>query len=386
MIGGNLLGQGGYGCVFHPAILCKKRKKKINKEKFVTKIQRKNKSSTNEFDISRKIKKIPFYKNYFVPVDHQCNINIQALNIDTEDFNRCETFKKSDNSKYVSMQLRKINGVEMIDYIKDFHKRTFFLKNITNSYGHLLIGIKNLADNGIIHFDLKFQNIMYSFDSNLPLIIDYGLSIDITKVREKLTQYFYTSGIYTPWCLEIHLLNYLLNNNPNPTKIELNELAYRFLYGDEDLPNGNKSILQQFSKQFIDNYFKLCKKQLLSYMNLTFEKKIEKILKSFKTWDNYSLSIAFLNLLKPLFKMQEGFKKSALMIFWTKLLLENIHPNPEKRNSIENTIVMFNKFFFENHDYSFDTIKKSINNNKNVISNMNKLKIDTEKMASIIQK
>ena len=227
---------------------------------------------------------------------------------------------------------------------------------------------------------------MYSFESNLPLIIDYGLSIDITKVKEKLTQYFYTSGIYTPWCLEIHLLNYLLNNNPNPTKIELNELAYRFLYGDEDLPDGNKTILLQFSKKFIDNYFKLCEKQLLSYMNLTFEKKVEKILKSFKTWDNYALSIAFLHLLKPLFKMEEGFKKSALMIFWTQLLLENIHPNPEKRNSIENTIIMFNKFFFENHDYSFDTIKKSINNNKNVISNMNKLKIDTKKMASIIQK
>ena len=28
MIGGNLLGQGGYGCVFHPAVLCQNRKKK----------------------------------------------------------------------------------------------------------------------------------------------------------------------------------------------------------------------------------------------------------------------------------------------------------------------------------------------------------------------
>ena len=84
--------------------------------------------------------------------------------------------------------------------------------------------------------------------------------------------------------------------------------------------------------------------------------------------------------------MNTKYKKSALMIFWSELLLENIHPNPEKRNSVENTIIMFNKFFFENHDYTFDTIKKSINKNKNVISNMNKLKIDTKKMASIIQK
>lgn len=386
MIGGNLLGQGGYGCVFHPAVLCEKRKKKIDKDKYVTKIQRKNNSATSEFEISQKIKKIPYYKNYYVPIDHQCNVDIHTLMIDTEDFNKCETFKKENKQKYVSMQLKKINGVDMIDYIRDFYKRTFFLKNITNSYGHLLIGIKNLADNDIVHFDLKFQNIMYSFESNLPLIIDFGLSIDMTKVSEKLTQYFYTSGIYTAWTLEIHLLNYLLNNNPNPTKVELKELAYRFLYGDEDLPDGNKTLLQQFSKKFIDNYFKECEKQLLSYMDLTFEKKIEKILKSFKTWDNYALSMAYLHLLKPLFKMEEGFKTSALMIFWTQLLLENIHPNPEKRNSIENTIIMFNKFFFENHDYTFNTIKKSINNNKNVISNMNKLKIDTKKMASIIRK
>lgn len=386
MIGGNLLGQGGYGCVFHPAILCENRKKKNDKEKFVTKIQQKNSAATSEFEISQKIKKILLYNIYYIPIDHQCNVDIHAINIDTEDFNKCETFKRTNNPKYVSMQLKKINGVDMIDYIKDFHKRTFFLKNITNSYGHLLIAIKKLADNGIVHFDLKFTNIMYSFESNLPLIIDFGLSIDISKVKEKLTQYFYTTGIYPAWSLEIHLLNYLLNQNPNPTKVELKELAYRFLYGDEDLPNGNTTILQQFSPKFIDNYLKACETQLLSYINLPLEKKIEKILKSFKTWDNYSLSMAYLHLLKPLFKMEEGFKKSALMTFWTQLLLENIHPNPEKRNSIENTSIMFNKFFFENHDYTFDTIKQSIKNNKNVISNMNKLKIDTEKMASIIQK
>ena len=384
MIGGNLLGQGGFGCVFHPAILCKKNKKKP--EEYVTKIQRKNASAINEYEISKKIKKINYYDNYFAPIESQCNVDVKSLTINPDDFNQCNIFKKESDNKFMSMQIKKIHGVDMTDYMRDFHKRTFFLKNITNSYGHLLIAIKNLIDNGIIHFDLKFPNIMYSFEDNLPLIIDFGLSIDITKIRENLTQYFYTPGIYTPWSLEIHLLNYLLHRNQNPSKAELKELAYTFIYGDEESSDGNKAILQQFSNKFVEQFLHECEKQLYTYIKLPFQKKIEKILKSFKTWDNYALSMAFLYILKPLFKMNAKYKKSALMIFWSELLLENIHPNPEKRNSVENTIIMFNKFFFENHDYTFDTIKKSINKNKNVISNMNKLKIDTQKMASIIQK
>ena len=113
---------------------------------------------------------------------------------------------------------------------------------------------------------------MYSFEDNLPLIIDFGLSIDITKIREKLTQYFYTPGIYTPWALEIHLLNYLLHRNQNPSKAELKELAYSFLYGDEE-SDGNKAILQQFSNKFIEQFLHECEKELYSYIKLSFQKK-----------------------------------------------------------------------------------------------------------------
>ena len=55
-----LLNQGGYGCVYHPAIKCENGKnKKIIKEKaseYISKIQFDDKSSRNEIEISKLLK------------------------------------------------------------------------------------------------------------------------------------------------------------------------------------------------------------------------------------------------------------------------------------------------------------------------------------------
>ena len=62
-----IIGQGTYGCVYRPNIDCQT--KKIDSKQFLSKIQRKDKTSKNEIVIGKKIISLPKniyrFKTYF---------------------------------------------------------------------------------------------------------------------------------------------------------------------------------------------------------------------------------------------------------------------------------------------------------------------------------
>ena len=61
-----LLSQGGYGCVYHPALTCSG--KAESTEKNVSKLQRKDWASKNEIEIGKMIKQIKNYRSFFLPI------------------------------------------------------------------------------------------------------------------------------------------------------------------------------------------------------------------------------------------------------------------------------------------------------------------------------
>ena len=83
MIGGKLLSEGGYGCVFHPEVNCEG--KEMQNKEFVTKIQQKDFSAENEIKIGKILKEKyenrndkPLINN-FVPVISSCPIKMSKL-------------------------------------------------------------------------------------------------------------------------------------------------------------------------------------------------------------------------------------------------------------------------------------------------------------------
>ena len=83
MIGGKKIAEGGYGCVFHPAINCKARDTK--NKKFISKLQFNDFSSKNEINIGEYLKdklkndKDDALNNHFAPVLSSCNIGKSKL-------------------------------------------------------------------------------------------------------------------------------------------------------------------------------------------------------------------------------------------------------------------------------------------------------------------
>lgn len=357
----NLLSEGGFGCVYHPGFDCKG--KLLETKEFVSKIQKYNKSAVNEIKISNILKTVNGYKNYFAIIVKSCPIDVG--NIKNSIRNECSLLKKK-NDKFILMKLHYITGDLFINYLVHNKNNNENINNIINNYNHLLSAIDIMITKKVVHFDIKNENIMFNTIMKIPIILDFGISIDVNSFNYKsLKDFFY---IYAPeyyiWPLEVHYLSYLLNENNEPTPIELLDLVNRYV--------DNNKTLKIFSSEFKEKFKKSCNNQLLKYNNIKYAERIKLILDFWKTWDNYSLSNVYLRYISYI--SGSTFTNNSFIVFFSQMLLQNIHPNPKKRLSIFDTIQTFNKFLndrdFKNMLMYTDIISIiSDNTNKDILKN-----------------
>ena len=151
------------------------------------------------------------------------------------------------------------------------------------TYKYLLYSILKLINAGIIHFDIKIDNILYGKINNLPFIIDFGIAIPFNKISNKLIkEYFYR---YSPdndvWPLEVHVINFLLHKND-----ELNDANIQLIV--DDVMKSNR-VLNNCSDEFRIKYKNMFYLYLKKYENYPKYDIINQFLKYYKTWDSYSL-------------------------------------------------------------------------------------------------
>ena len=359
MKGGKLLSEGGFGCVFNPSLDCNG---KTDSEKFVSKIQRYDKSARNEITIGKILSSIAEYNSHFAPIISYCNIDIGQIK--DKDKNKCMLFKKKKTKDYVMMKLDYVDGMEFLQYMVKNANSVQIINNIINSFNHLLRSISLLVNQNIIHYDLKGSNILYSNKKKIPLIIDFGLSINMNKIDNlNLNEVFYTySPQYYVWPLEVHYLGLLFNVNKEPNEEELKNLAKIYV-------ENNKGINKNFSPTFLKKFEKNCLAQLKLYNQLKFDERVKFIMNYWKTWDNYALSITYLRFLRYL--AINGFYENSFIKFMGKLLLQNIHPNPIKRLSLIDTTHTFNGFLYKeqiNVQATFEELSDEFIKNKENIN------------------
>jgi len=91
-----------------------------------------------------------------------------------------------------------------------------------------------------------------------------------------------------------------------------------------------------FSPEFLRAYEKACVEQLKKY------KDYNDALVFWNTWDNYALSIMYLQILHYLWNSQEN----AFIGAFVELLISIVHPDPSKRPSLQKTKEIFTSFFY----------------------------------------
>ena len=344
------LNEGGYGCIYYPGMKCDGTPQLT--KKVVSKLQRNDESAQNEIQMGERIKAIPNYQLYFLPVIASCPVKLSKIkptllnacsNISERDRER-DKDAKGDGDGYILMEVPYVLNKSFYTILVDMYSsKKHVIIGLIENYTYLLEALRTLLDEQIVHFDLKSDNILYNQQTHLPLLLDFGLSIYMPNLTaQTMGNYFYN---YTPdyyvWPLEVHLINFLLYETEHPlTEQDVKQIAATYVKHNKGLGN--------FSAHFHQEYLRACETHLRTYIGQEKKKTIDILLAFYPTWDNYALSILYLKTLA--FMFPQGFHKNSLILYFSQMLLYNIHPDPAKRYSLEETKQRFKDIFFLEED------------------------------------
>jgi len=332
-----LIGEGGFGCIFYPAINCDGTSVKSIHN--ATKIQRQDFYSNNESFVGSILKQLPSYPLFFLPVISSCSIDLRKVT--TSEIKKCKLIKNYKDD-YVAMELPFVHETKFIDIIQDKPAKEIIMIMI-ETFQHLLMGLEKLRQLNVIHYDLKLENVLFKYQTHEPRIIDFGISIPFEHVNDNnMHKYFYVFlPEYYVWCLEINVLCYLLHETDSVlTEDEALFIADVYVKHNKGLEGCTQSFKDTFLKQSIE--------QVKRYVKQPRTQVIQELLTHRHTWDNYSLSIMYLKMLQSFFATFNT--EHTFITQLNALLLTNIHPDPTKRLTIQETGERYSNIFYMDDD------------------------------------
>ena len=371
-----LVNQGAYGCLYHPGMECSG--KTMDDRRYATKLVVHNEVAENEVAVGDIVKGIVNYGVNFVPVIDTCIVNLEkvhrnnphalkgcdivptAIKLKKGTRNKKDKGTTTEKEKFMLMKMPYIDSLYFYEYIDSMgDNKKKIISCIFDTYSYLIESIDRLVAHEVVHYDLKMQNILMNLKTDTPIIIDFGLSIPIKRLDQGdpfWATYFYKySPEYYVWPLEAHVINFLQNPSQKPLSLSREDVTSIC----ETFVNAN-GALRIFSKGFRARYLKACIQQCDPWIGVARDAVCVALLKGWLTWDNYSLSIAYLQILG--FIYEAGFTNNHLIIQYVQLLLTNIHPDPERRKTVGDTKSTFMNLFYMNEKVeTYDRLVENFN-------------------------
>jgi hypothetical protein len=275
----------------------------------------------NEANISNKIKKIPYYSNYYIILE-----DYDFINISTFHEKIVEKVKLDENKKHLLFTYKSYLYT-FDDFLLKFKKPKHLIFNIILSFSYLLQSLLQLEDQKIVFFQLSDENIVFEETCrDNPLLKDFQLSLQVSKLNEEyITQIIRKTSDYSLKPLEVHILFYLVKN-------DLNTISYSFIEEIVEVFMRKLDILSIFSEDYRVNYKKSCIEYLKKYINKPKREIILDILNNYNKWDVYSISVLYLhvfNNISDIFSLKQTFINEIM-----RELTKNIDPDPSKRSSL----------------------------------------------------
>ena len=300
--------------------------------------------SINEIKIGEIIEDIPYYRNYYDIITDYDFIDIGKIgekiieNVDLD--------SKNKDKKYVVFNYNDEKRIGFSDFLFKSPNNTNnkqFVFNILNTYSFLLNSLITLNDNGVCFFELSTENIVFSPYSR-PFLKSFKNSLIISDLNTSyIANIVKNIDTYTHKPLEVHVLFYLIVNNEET-------MSLSFIEAISNNYVKNMDVLSLFSQNYKESFEKSCVETLKKYVNRPKSAIIADILNYSKYWDNYSLSILYLHIIGNISKFFS--LKGTFMNKFTLLLIQNIHPNPLKRETLKETSENYDKLF-DNSDWGF---------------------------------
>ena len=176
-----VIGEGAYGCVHKPSIHCKQ-KSGFDYDDYVSKLMR-NENAIDELNEFVVIKKYDPNNEYHLGTPEICNPDIDEFGV-KESIAKCKhidvnkVVKEPDKYKLL---LLKYGGPDLSAFCK-YHIQDYIKTDKDNKCDkfwlevhHLIKGLQFFRNNGIVHNDLKPQNILFDKKTGKMMYIDFGL-------------------------------------------------------------------------------------------------------------------------------------------------------------------------------------------------------------------
>jgi hypothetical protein len=357
-----LVNSGAFGCIYNPSMNCNG---DIGSDRYITKIQKSDRTIKHELETSDKIRKIHGYARFFAPVLKSCDVRISKDRL--KDLKKCEVFEKESvetikETEYVSMKIRYVGDNDLKKHLFSKKNQSDFLNEVWKTHIHILKGIYKLFANKIVHYDLKYNNIILDNSKKTPIIIDFGQSwsVDKLETEKEISAAFFVFDQYDYWCIDILICNYIIQKigfndakNIMVTEAEIDNIYDVFVYGREpkyepNSENTKKLILNDaFRYGILHNPQKMYdfKGVIHEYINPFINKKTwwelyEDLLKCANTWDCYSIAIIYLNMLDDVFINNPNVYNNMLKISdgrlqrYVELMEMIVYSSPKNRPSI----------------------------------------------------
>jgi hypothetical protein len=318
-----------------------------NKNHKNTKIKLYDMFIVNEVKISKKISTIPYYYNNYEIVCDYRTIEVGNKN-DCVLENLDIVLNNENNDKYLLITYNSIKTQLLVDFNTFlFHLKTpkLFIFHVFDTYSYLSDSLHKLSTINVCFFDLCPENIVLG-ENYKPLLKNFQNSLlvintlndnYISLILRKIKNYTYKP-------LEIHLLYYLIVND---------EITISFSLIDVICDNYMEGLtfLYLFNDNYRENCRKMCRECLTQYINQSKSEIMNKIFTFYKTWDSYSLSIMYIHIFSHMihvFNLTDTVVNAIV-----NNLLNNIHPEPTKRETLSTTSNMMKEIYVKHADWSF---------------------------------
>ena len=310
----HIIGQGTYGCVYRPNIDCKT--KQTGSNEYLSKMQRKDKTSKNEIIIGKIITSLPeqIYNNRFAPILESCPIEIGKM--EEGKYSTCKMIvqgkDKIKKTGLLSNKLQYVGKQTLGDYLESElttkQNAKQYIRKVAETHIYLLKSLETLNQIDVIHLDLKHNNIMYDDRKGVPMIIDFGLSyqgqnLEMTKYKVQENRFGIVTDFYIPWTIETVLLSHIAKELSNSGKTINDTMLDEKITNTKRFESIVKTYIKKhgliqskkiFTEEELHQYEKDMLEWVFSFKDKTWREIWTIVSSSHKTWDTYSISIMYL--------------------------------------------------------------------------------------------
>jgi serine/threonine protein kinase len=347
MTGGKIVGQGTYGCVFQPPLLCKKKKIPRSKVGKLTS-ERDIKPELDAYDTLSKIKDYQYY--FLLPEkDLTCVPKILENQIDN-DLSKCDFIKEANPDEKVFQLAMPYGGRDLYSVSLSQKEHIDFFQY----FKHLLEAGSLMLLNGFIHFDIYSKNILVD-KHNIPRLIDYGQSF----LRKDIS----LETIFTRWkVLKPE------NSTTEPPEITFLTAMYephhysfedtvRYIMPQKKIFNTIEKVLGVPVKTQINslaNFFKTS----VAFQNRDYEKFWRLYYTGFDSW---SIGVLFVQLLNKLIYSYNFIESSEWKLkkrIVLNILRKMTSSNPKERIDCVEALAIFDPFNSIYQEYGIEWVER----------------------------